>query len=376
MIKTVLVLPCLRQSDILKFHLGLLSKMPNKPDHVVVVHDYSDDTSLESSEDGWVQVVRGSECGRSSTRNKGIREALGLGADVVVFMDGDSIAEDDLFFSRLSTYFDDPSKPTLIFGTRVHVERPYDFYKWLRGDNVFYERYKNKPSDLLTANMDNLRDGLPLDHRDLREVADVVRGFESLSDFNDKVDYMLTGMVSWSCNFAITRSALELVQGFMKKVYCLDGMHFDEVAFREQWGYEDIAFGVDALYAGVDVHIQDQSRVIHFMHGRSDNLFAHVHGKHLIMERYRHILLNLGDKPVSDVSSISLGDIDINPRTIIIKGRSFERKGGLSGQVYISESGIIRIGDFIYDYEFGTFKKSKRSSILSKITKVLALVGI
>jgi len=349
--------------------------MTTKPDHVVVIDDHSDVQTLRSSEDGWLRVVRGDERGRSSTRNRGIQEALAIGADIVVFMDGDSIAEDDLYFDRLSTYFDDPSVPTLLFGTRVHVERPYDFDKWLNGENVFYERYKNKPSDLLTANMDNLRDGLPLDHRDLREVAGVVNGFEALSDFNDKIDYMLTGMVSWSCNFAVTRSALDLVQLFMKKVYGLEGMHFDEVAFREQWGYEDIAFGVDALYAGVDVHIQDQSRVIHFMHGRGDDLFAHVHGKHLIMERYRHILQHLEDKPVADVSSISLGDIDVNPRTIIIKGRSFERKGPLSGTVSVSSNGCIRVGDFVYDYLQGSFKKSIRSRILSKIQAALSVLG-
>lgn len=369
--KKILVLPCKDQEELIKFHLKILSAMGNKPDHVVVIDDHSENQTLTSSEDGWLRVVKGDERGRATTRNRGITEAMAMGADVVVFMDGDSIAEDDLFFSRLDTYFEDPSKPTLVFGTRIHTEKPYDLEKWYNGDNIFYHQHSNKPSDLLTANMDNLQDGKPLDHRDLREVAEVVQGFEEAKDFQEKVDYMLSGMVSWSCNFAITRSAIESVQLFMDKTYSVQGMVFDEVTFRTQWGYEDIAFGLDALFAGVDVHLQDQSRVVHFMHGRSDQLFTHVKGKHLIMQRYRHICNKYGVEFVTKPEGVVSGDIEFNHRTIVIKGRSFERFPKLKGSVLIQDHETIRIGGFLYDFKENTFKKSIWSFILSQLLKVL-----
>lgn len=366
--KTALVLPCKNQEKEILFHLRLLKKAKEKPDYVIIVDDHSDNPlPMRSSEDGWVIVVPGDKRGRSTTRNRGIEEALSTDADLVVFMDGDSVIEDELFFSRLKTYIEDAQKPKLVFGTRIHAEKPYDLDKWYDGENVFYKKYPNMPSDLLTANMDNFQDGLPLDHRDLREVANVVEGFSSCEDFEEKVDYMLTGMVSWSCSFAITRPALELVKGFMKEVYGLDNMIFDEVDFREQWGYEDVAFGLDALYAGVEVDIQDQSRIIHFMHGRSDQLFTHVKGKHLIMQRYRRILSlkGRGNGTSGYPPNIELGD-----STILIKGRSFERKGGLAGTLVVQEDGTIRSEGFIYNYKENTFKKSIWSTIMLKMIKL------
>lgn len=360
----VLVLPCKDQEDIIKFHLERLAAMHNRPDHVVIIDDHSVSPTIKSSEDGWIKVVQGKERGRATTRNRGMLEALDLGADIIIFMDGDSIAEDDLYFDRLDTLFEEVGDNSMIYGTRVHMDRPRNFNKWYNGEETVYRGYPRKPSDLLTANMDNLQNGRELDHSDLREVSKVVEAFENAEDFNEKVDLVLSGMVSWSCNFALTRKAAIALLKFMKKVYGTSNMFFDEVAFRDQWGYEDVAFGLDSLFAGVDVRLQDQARVIHFMHGRSDELYTHIGGRHLIMQRYRHIIRTLGIDKEKPQALLRVGATLINKNTIEIQGRSFLRKPPLDGSVSISEAGDISIGDYSYDYVENLFKKRKKNNII------------
>lgn len=357
--KVIVVLPCHNQADIIQIHLPLLRSQTIAPDEVIIVDDHSDEElSFLRTEDTWVSVVQGGGRGRSSTRNTGIAKALSKGADIILFMDGDSIVEDDCFIERLLTYFEKPSTPALVFGTRIHTERPYDFNKWVDGETTAYQRYPNKPSDLITANMDNLMHGRDITYQDLREVARVTETFNELESFEEKVDHVLTGMVTWSCNFAMTRSAANVIAKLMFKEYSLEDMWFDEVAFRDQWGYEDIAFGLDALYAGVEVSIQDNSRVIHFMHGRSDDHFAHIQGKHLIMERYRSLLSS------QSVPGYKKG-VSVVGNTISIEGRAFSLTtfGSRKVKIYPKE---ISVGNYVYDRNLGDFvKKKKLKSIFS-----------
>lgn len=359
--KIIIVLPCHNQEDIVKVNLELLKKQTRVPDHVIVVDDHSDNQTMRSSEDGWLLVVQGADRGRSTTRNRGIQEALENGADIVSFMDGDSLVEDDCFVERLLTHMGDHNLETLMFGTRIHSERPYDLERWVAGENVPTQRFANKPSDLLTANMDNMMRGADLDFRDLRVVANVLENYSKLETFDDRADFILTGMLTWSCNFAVTRSALDSLQELMAMVYGLRGMWFDEVTFRTQWGYEDVAFGLDALFAGVDVQIQDTARVVHFMHGRSDDLYSHIQGKHLIMDRYR-ALLRFGGVP---------SGITVTKSTISIHGRSFDLDLLGNGAVCM-DRGNLTVGNFLYDWETGDFKKSSLVRILlSKVQKAL-----
>jgi len=362
--KVIVVLPCHNQADIIKIHVPLLRDQTRVPDEIIIVDDHSSDGGLAFmfSEDTCVSVIQGGGRGRSSTRNTGIAQALKKGADIIIFMDGDSIVEDECFIERLLTYMEKPSKPSLIFGTRIHTERPYDFQKWVDGESTAYIRYPNKPSDLLTANMDNLMQGNDITYQDLREVSRVTETFNELESFEEKVDFILTGMVTWSCNFAITRSAANRISRLMFQEYSLEEMWFDEVAFKSQWGYEDIAFGLDALFAGVDVSIQDTSRVIHFMHGRSDDHFAHIQGKHIIMERYRTLLSSQG--LLTEEQKNKKKGVSVVGNTISIEGRAFllSNLGSRKVKIYPKE---ISVGNYIYDRNIGDFvKKKKLKSIL------------
>lgn len=366
--KWVLILPCHNQEEIIKVTLERVKQQSMVPAHVIVVDDHSDTQTLRDSEDGWLRVIHGAERGRSTTRNRGIQEAMDMEADVISFMDGDSLPEDYKFFERLEGKID-AFLPQLVFGTRVHSERPYDMDKWSKGKPTFFKRNRNYPSDLLTANMDNLQHHKPLEYRDLRVVAQVIDSYNRLKTFHEKVDFMLTGMVSWSCNFTVTAQALIRIRAFMNEVYGIDTW-FDDVTFKSKWGYEDVAFGIDALYAGVRVYMQDYSRVIHFMHGRSDELFTHVHGKHLVMERYRHILKKLGQIEVPEDNHLDTGDIILRQGHIVRKGRKHMDPRLPDKVPLIVFKDMLYKGSEIYDLQEAGFKFSIRAFILSILVKL------
>lgn len=364
-----LVIPCHNQQDIIEHNLKVLQKQTVLPRVVIIIEDHSDKFTLDPNKYNNVfdvVVVENPEKGRSSTRNLGIKSAMAQGVKYISFMDGDSVPEDELYFERLLTHLED-SEDTLVFGTRIHQERPYDFDKWFKGENTFYERFPNKPSDLLTGNMDNLVEGAPLDYRDLREISEVVGNFNSLTNFHDKVDFILTGMVTWSCSFTGSTKAFIKFREFMQRTYSLNTW-FDEETFKTQWGYEDIAFGLDAQYAGVNIKLQDDSRVIHFMHGRSDNPFTHITGKHILMERYRYLLRTIGQggEYERQILTRNLLDVVINSRGISVRGRRFSANGMIlvntASETIINEDGVYNFEN----YKFDGFKTLK-----NKIVKCL-----
>lgn len=207
--------------------------------------------------------------GRCGNRNSVIRPFLDSPYDAIVFMDGDCSPIGGEFLEKYEKLF---SRYSLVFGTRTHSD--------ITG-------LSEPPSDLLTANMDNLYSGAPIDYTDLRVVSGAVRAWQESIMFSEKVDLMITGMIGWSCNFGFTKSGLRKLAKFQKATYGLVEGIFDSSAFKDDWGYEDVAMGIDALYAGLDIHITDTVRVAHRAHDRSDGLFDHVKGRHAIMERSR-----------------------------------------------------------------------------------------
>ena len=161
----------------------------------------------------------------------------------------------------------------MVFGTREHTSP---------------KGLKKPASDLLTANMDNLWLKKPLDNSDLRVVSNAVESWQNAKSFNEKLDLMITGMIGWSCNFGFTRKGLIKHIKFMEKHYGKKEI-FDSTAFNGNWGYEDVAMGIDALYAGLNIWIADDMKILHQAHERSDGLFDHVKGRHLIMDRVRNL---------------------------------------------------------------------------------------
>lgn len=275
--KTVVVLLSHNQKKTISRCISKLRECDPPPSSFIVVDDRSDPEQIPHSSGPDVLVVHTEKThGRSSARNLGIREALAAGADYIIFMDGDTMPEDTAFVWGHTEFLAGGEPGRMLFSTRRHIPNP--------------EKPCTKPpSDYLTANMDSMYNREDLTSTDLRVVSDTVSTYQSASTFDEKCDLILSGMVTWSCNFSFDREAATKLNTFMVEKYKIDGW-FDDMAFSSGWGYEDIAMGLDSLFAGIDIQIQDGPRVLHLMHDRTDELHSHIQGRHRIMERYRKLL--------------------------------------------------------------------------------------
>jgi glycosyltransferase involved in cell wall biosynthesis len=287
----VVVIPLHNQKDTVELCASMLLQGSRVPNTILVVDDHSDpDQKITLSHPSLVVESASGGKGRSSTRNQGIRSALAMGADIILFMDGDTIPEDSQFVMGHVKALDTGHPGKMHFSTRRHIPRPLEFTNYLPGSTQYVRSPCSRPpSDYLTANMDALYRRTAMTDQDLRVVSGTVDAYNATSSFDEKCDLMLSGMVAWSCNFSMDAEAAAKISGLMKSVYQLDGW-FDDAAFSSGWGYEDVALGIDALFAGVDVRLGDGPRVLHFMHDRSDELHSHIQGRHRIMERYRRLL--------------------------------------------------------------------------------------
>ena len=255
------------QNDLVKQTLDILQYQYQKPEYIFVC---SDDKPFTSKAPNVICINNKKLKGRCENRNSVIQEFLDTDSDALIFIDGDSYPKEKDFLIKYEDLFE---KYDLIFGTREHTSP---------------KGLKKPASDLLTANMDNLWLKKPLDNSDLRVVSNAVESWQNSTTFNEKLDLMITGMIGWSCNFGFTRKGLIKHLNFMQKHYGKKEI-FDSTAFNGNWGYEDVAMGIDALYAGLNIWISDDMKIVHQAHERSDGLFDHVKGRHLIMERVRNL---------------------------------------------------------------------------------------
>lgn len=269
MIKIAVAITNHNQHDMVSETIEMLRSAPTKPSHIYVLSDGK--PFWDFSGDPRIIPVNNAKkfIGRCGNRNSVIEPFLHSTDDAIVFMDGDCFPDTDDFIGQ---YADMLKQHDLVFGTRRHTQ---------------VDGLDMPPSDLLTANMDNMWNNLPINYADLRVVSGAVSGWHEAKTFNERLDLMLTGMIGWSCNFGFSKNGLKRLRKFQKKTYGLDEGIFDSAAFGGGWGYEDVAMGIDALYAGLDIHITDTVRVAHRAHDRSDGLFDHVKGRHAIMERSR-----------------------------------------------------------------------------------------
>jgi hypothetical protein len=229
---------------------------------------------------------RGKFMGRCGNRNSVIKPFIDSDYDALIFMDGDCSPLNPDFIEKYAKHL---AKYDLVFGTRRHSD--------IAG-------LTKPPSDLLTANMDNLYAQQPIDYSDLRVVAGAVSAWADSKTFEERLDLMLTGMIGWSCNFAFTKKGLKRLRKFQKSTYGLAEGIFDSNTFKDGWGYEDVAMGIDALYAGLEIGIVDDVKVYHQVHNRTDGLFDHVKGRHLIMNRYRELEKNTNAPNMVGIAAI------------------------------------------------------------------------
>ena len=269
MIKIAVALTNHNQHNMVAETVEMLLAAKTKPSHIYILSDGK--PYWDFSGNPRIIPINNAKkfIGRCGNRNSVITPFLESGDDAIVFMDGDCFPDTDNFLDKYEKLL---KSNDLVFGTRRHTS---------------VEGLIMPPSDLLTANMDNMWNGVPMDYTDLRIVSGAVSGWNEAKSFNERLDLMLTGMIGWSCNFGFSRKGLLKLRKFQKDTYGLDEGIFDSNAFNDRWGYEDVAMGIDALYAGLDIDITDGVRVVHRSHDRSDGLFDHVRGRHAVMERFR-----------------------------------------------------------------------------------------
>jgi hypothetical protein len=255
------------QNENIKKTLDVLSKQTIKADVIFIC---SDDKPFKTKQKNVVCINNKKLKGRCQNRNSVIPYFYKNNLDAIIFIDGDTHPKDNDFIEKYEELFDNYD---LIFGTREHTD--------ISGLSA-------PPSDLLTANMDELWQNKPLNYQDLRVVSKAVESWQNATTFNEKLDLMITGMIGWSCNFGFTKVGLTKLLDFMEDNYGRREI-FDSQAFSGSWGYEDVAMGLDALYANLNIWISDNVKIVHKSHERTDGLFDHVKGRHLIMERCRNL---------------------------------------------------------------------------------------
>lgn len=365
--KAVVVIPCHNQQTTVELCISRLEQQTVKPCKIIVVDDHSDRRpTVESS---LTEVISAEKKGRSSTRNLGISEAMRYNADIIIFLDGDAIPA-DLHFIENHLAHHAKGTPSLVFGLRQHIPRPRDWHDY-SGSGMYLPIDINRlPSDLLTANMDALASGRPLDYTDLRVVSGAYGAYNGAKEFSEKCDLILSGMVTWSCNFSLNFRAAHYIRETMMESYGIPGW-FDDNMFNDGWGYEDVALGVDALFAGVGISICGDIGIKHFMHERSDDLSSHILGRHRIMERYRKHLAESKKGTADDVQSfllasgysvaLSTHSLNINGRLLVLpemvtKNRTRNTLQTLRGTLYVN--------GYAVDVLRGEFRRSFVGSLM------------
>lgn len=255
------------QNEQIKNTIKLLKDQTVQPYEIFVLSD-----AKQFKQKGITCINNKKLKGRCDNRNSVIPEFLATDSDALIFLDGDSYPKNIDFIEK---YVKLLNKYDMVFGTREHTD---------------ISKIKIPASDLLTANMDELWQKKKLNYKDLRAVSGAIEAFQNAKTFDEKADLMLTGMVCWSCNFGITKKGIEKLSDFMTEKYGIENSIFDAKTFSSNWGYEDVAMGLDALFAGLKIWITEGLEIKHIAHERSDGLFDHVKGRHLIMNRYRNLM--------------------------------------------------------------------------------------
>jgi glycosyltransferase involved in cell wall biosynthesis len=279
--RTIVVIPCHNQQELVNLCISRLKRQSVKPDLILVVNDHSFlSLRKKTKETDLVRVIDSPRKGRVYTRNYGIEYAISNGYDAIVFLDGDCIPQDNNFIRNYLKALKSPQMA--LFGMRKHIPRP----KYLGDfrDDLDYEetQIKKYPSDLLTANLDKKR---KFDNKDLRVVSGAFNAFNKAKTKIEKLNLLATGMVSWSCNFCLTREAVLQLKSFRKEHYNQNNC-FDIELFGDVWGGEDNVFGMDLLASGCEIRLVNKSHIYHFMHNRSDELFSHIQINNIMMNRY------------------------------------------------------------------------------------------
>lgn len=285
---TAVIILCHNQQEFVDLAVKMLLDQTIRPTNIIVFDDCSA-VPYQTVHPEYVTIIRSEKTvGRARGRNLGINKALEFGAQILIFFDGDSYPADNNFIENYQRAFAEyPAKSISFYGMREHIQRPINLKEYIRDEECYtYEPIINLPSSLLNTNNDNLYLGYDLNYKDYREISGIVDLYNKMTSFNEKMDLILTGRITWSCNFAIDADGLESIKNLNDYLFFFDDHEF------KSWGHEDVAFGIDSMFAGVECKLITNTYVKHFLHERApeDTVVGRTEGRHKIMNRYRRLL--------------------------------------------------------------------------------------
>ena len=267
--KISVVIICHNQDHIVNINIAhLLHNQTIKPDHIIVVDDCSSLCNISNYPNVHVLSTKHNNTrGRSAARNMGIKKALDLKSDYVIFMDGDMVPLHNQFI-EIHVHHLKQNPLGIIFGFRQQVPS----VNW-KNQVVYADSKAVKDSN---------------ESEDPRLIAKIYPVFNELTELNEQVNYVLSGWVTWSCNFSMSSDALNRLNIFTTK-HKQSGSWFDEGTFSEEWGWgnEDGAFGLDNLYAGNKIILTNTVTLAHLMHESKYIQLKSINGNALLFNRLR-----------------------------------------------------------------------------------------
>lgn len=250
------------QNKQVKNIIAQLMDLDYKPDTIYVLPDSKDIKAIKKYPE--VEII---DCENGNARNLAIQKFMKSGNDILIFMNSDCTPDTKDFLKNYELLLNNYD---IVFGTRRYTD---------------VSRLKTPPVDFLVANIDNMYRNKKFNYTDLRIVSGAVTTWKNAKTFEEKLDLILTGMICQCGNFGITHKGLKQLMKFQKNTYGLNDGIFDTRLDIE--GYCDIALGIDAICAGLDIGISDGVRVIQTSRNRMGKNIDDINMHHLAMEHYR-----------------------------------------------------------------------------------------
>jgi len=193
-------------------------------------------TVIENIPDSLKRVNNTGNIFRAGTiRNMGLDIAVNDGCDIFIFIDGDCIPQTDLVKSHVDVC--NTQLPVLSIGRRRESK-----YRWL-------------------------------DQREVESSMVHLGLFTRKSTVINNPELLKKCLIVWSCNMAINKNAVKLIERFNKTYYNKDEL-FNSV-FDGKWGGEDSFLGITAWYCRVFITSigNMKSGVEHIDHLRPESVY-------------------------------------------------------------------------------------------------------
>lgn len=212
------------QNDLVKQTLDIIEYQYQKPEYIFVC---SDDKPYKTKDPKVICINKSND-----PMNTVIKEFIDTDSDALLFINGDSYPKEKDFLIKYEDLFE---KYDLVIGTKEYIKNKNKI------ENSFVDKWENAKT------------------------------------FTEKLD-LITEMNGFTSNFGITRTGLMKYLKFMEK-------HYEKRVLFDDCENYDIAMGIDALYAGLNIWISNDIKILQ----QTPDKNIVENNRHLIMERVRNL---------------------------------------------------------------------------------------